>query len=165
MTYFKKQGNIRDIALFGVLLFVFAVMGLVMFYIANTMKVSLLANEQINSSANAVTSIQATDNATSRIDYLFSGIFVGLLLALMISGWYIGGEAIFMFIYIIVTVISVAISMVLSNVWVEIAQTPTFMTTANTLVITNHIMNLLPVYVSVAAFIGIIAMFAKPALR
>jgi len=68
----------------------------------------------------------------------------------------------FMFVYFIVVVFSVFTSTILSNVWELMTGASVFGVTLGSFPLSNHLMLLLPYYIGVVGFIGIVVMFAKP---
>jgi len=152
----------RDVAVTSVLLFAFAAFFFIVHYAMNTTVNSMVNIEAINESSGAVTALQGIGTTTNRLDYLMLGIFVGLSLGIVITGFFIGGNPLFMFIYFCVVAIVVAISTILSNTWETISTASVFGTTINSFPITNNIMLNLPIYMSAIGFIGVVVMFAKP---
>ena len=165
-----KKGSARDVLFIAVIIFGLAVSFFVIHYMMGETVERLLEIEEINQSAGAVTSFEGITTMTSRLDYVVFGVFMALVLGLIITSWFIGGNAIFMFIYFIIIVITVVISTVLANVWEDITQGVIATTVFGTTTITafplaNNIMLYLPIYISVIGFIGIVVMFAKPAIQ
>lgn len=156
------MATVRDVILVGVILFTFATLFFVVNFTATTITNRMMAISAINQSSSTVTALQGVQTTVNRLDYVLFGIFVGLTLAIIISGWFIGGHPIFMFIYFIVLAIGVAFSTILSNTWETISTVGAFGSTVNSFPITNHILLSLPIYVTVIGFIGIVVMFAKP---
>lgn len=152
----------RDVVLIGVLLFVFSISFFVLHFVTSTMTESIINIETVNESESAVSVFEGTQKMTERYDYLILSIFIGFILGLIITGWFIGGHPLFMFIYFIFIVISVLLSTILSNVWETVSTTPVFGTTVASFIITNNIMGNLPIYMSIIGFVGMIVMFAKP---
>ena len=152
----------RDVVLIGVLLFVFSISFFILHFVTSTMTDSLTAVSTINESESAIDIFEGTQSMTERYDYLILSIFIGFILSLIITGWFIGGHPLFMFIYFIFIVISVILSTILSNVWESVSTEAIFGTTVASFVITNNIMGNLPIYMSIIGFIGMIVMFAKP---
>jgi len=123
---------------------------------------SMLSIEEINESESVVTAFEGIDKVTARFDYLVMGVFIALTLGIIITGWFVAGNPIFMFIFFIVTIMGVVISTILANVWEEISQASVFGTTITAFPITNNLLINLPIYVAVLGFIGLVIMFAKP---
>ena len=152
----------RDVVLIGVVLFAIAMGFFIIHFVATTTVDQMLTVGAINESNGTVTALGSINTVVNRLDYLVFALFVGLLLALMISGWFIGGNPIFMFIYFIVVVIGVVLSTVLANTWESISGASIFGTTLSAFPISNNLMLNLPLYIGIAGFIGMIVMFAKP---
>ena len=149
----------------AVVLFAFGMAFLAAHYGVNTAIDQMLLTIQINETPEVVTTLTATKDLTSRFDYVLFGLFIGLMLAVMISGWFIGGNPFFMFIYFGIVSVAVVVSAVLANGWETMSQSATFAATVGSFPITNHLLNFLPLYIGIMGFIGIVAMFAKPVLR
>jgi len=152
----------RDSIVVGVTIFAVGIALFVTAFMVVQMVTRMVAIPAINSSAAAVSSLNATSNLTNRYDYVIFGLFIGLVLATIITGWFIGGQPIFMILYFIVVVIGVIGSSILSNVWETTTTMPVFGTTINAFPITNHILLNLPLYTTLFGFVGIVVMFARP---
>ena len=154
----------RDIAFIAAILFVSALVFFSFNFIMNTAYDEISQVPEVNESDNSMEVFQTLETTANRLDYVFLGVFIALLLSLIISSYFVGGHPIFMFVYFIVVVIVVVISPVLSNVWETATQNASFGLTVASMPITNHILLLLPYYMVAIAFIGIVTMFAS-ALR
>jgi len=152
----------KDVILIGVIVFMFAISFFIVYSISNTVITTMLGISAINESEAAVEALQGSQAVTGRMDYVVFGVFIGLVLALIISGWFIAGNPIFMVIYFLVVVMGVVLSTVMSNVWETVSQASIFGTTVTAFPITNNLMMNLPLYLAVIGFLGIIVMFAKP---
>lgn len=113
-----------------------------------------------NPTATAV--FDATTGFLNKLDYGLLMLFLGLALALIVSGYLVGGEPIFMIIYIFIVVLGVMFSMIMSNIWEEFTTAAAFGTTISAFPITNHLLTHFPYYTAVIGIIGIIVMYAKP---
>lgn len=164
MNKLNKRGTARDVILIGVLVFIIAV-GMFVIYFAMTTTVNKLVTAPVINESNAtVTAFQGVNNVTSKLDYVVFAVFIGLVLALIITSWFVGGEPIFMFIYFIFVVIAVIVSAILSNVWETLVNKAAFGATLAAFPITNQLLTNFPLYVGIVGFIGVVAMFAKPYL-
>jgi len=152
----------RDIGYIAVVLFGLGIGFLMIHSVLNGVVDTMLDIEEINASAGAVTGLESVTAMTNKLDYVLFGIFMGLVFGLIITGWFIGGNPIFMFIYFIVVVITTSISALMANVWETFYNY--FETSQAAFPITSHILNNLPVYIAIVGFIGIVVMFAKPYL-
>lgn len=152
----------KDVLLVGVIIFAFALGFFVINYAMNTIVDDMVGISAINESNSTVQALQGVQGLMGRLDYIITGLFIGLVLALIITGWFIGGIPIFMFIYFIVVVIGVVVSTILSNVWETFTGSAVFGTTVNSFPIANNLMLNLPIYMAIVGFIGMVVMFAKP---
>lgn len=153
---------VRDIMLIAALIFSFAIGFFIIHFVMGVTVEQMVANPVINESENAVTAISGITVVTGRLDYIVFGLFIGLILGLIVTGWFIGGNPIFMFAYFIVVVITVVCSTILSNVWEEVTQSSIFGVTVASFPISNNLLLNLPLYMSVIGIIGMVVMFAKP---
>ena len=155
---------VRDVLLIGVLVFVLALGFFVIKFTADTVIAKMVSIPQINQSADTVKSLQGiTTGVTNKLDMVVFGVFIGLVIALIITGWFVGGIPIFAFIYSLIVIMGVIFSTVLANVWQTITAKAVFGATLSSFPISNHILNYLPLYTAVIGFIGLVVMFAKPA--
>ncbi|RLA46955.1 MAG: hypothetical protein DRR04_05350 [Gammaproteobacteria bacterium] len=152
-----------DVVLIGVLVFAAAI-GLFAIFAAVDPVITSMEHSKINESSTAVDVLQGTRVMLGKLDYLVMGVFIALILGLIITSWFIGGNPLFMFVYFIVIVLAVIVAAILSNVWETVSGASVFGTTLGSFPLSNHIMLLLPYYIGVIGFIGIVIMFAKPYL-
>jgi hypothetical protein len=152
----------RDIILIGVLVLVFGIMFFASHYVINEAYDVLINNTQINATPQATEAMQNAKNLTNRFDYIVFALFIGLGLALIITGWFVAGNPIFSFIYVLIIIIGVGLSTVFANVWETVTQQSVFGNTISFFPFTNNLILLLPIYIAVVGFIGIVVMFAKP---
>ena len=134
----------------------------VMHYVVDVTTTEIVANPTVNSSDKAVTAFNSMKTVSNRLDYVIFALFVGLSLALIITGYFVMGYPIFMFFYILVNMFAVGLSAVFSNIWEEFSTNPTLAGSLTSFPITNNLMQYLPYYVGIVGFIGIVVMFAKP---
>lgn len=153
---------VRDVVVIGVLLFLFGTGFFILNFFTHTMVDKLTAVPVINQSNNTVEALEGVADTSNSLDYVFLGLFIGLCLALIITGWLIGGEPIFMAIYFIIVIVVVIVANFFAYYWDNISNASVFGTTLAYFPITNHILGNLPVYIAVIGIIGLIVMFAKP---
>lgn len=152
-----------DVMLIGVLVFALGI-GLFVIYGVLSPVITAMEHSPINESSVALDSLTGSRNVLAKFDYVVFGLFIALALGLVITSWFIGGNPLFMFIYFLVIVIAVVTSAIMSNVWETVSGASIFGTNIAAFPITNHLLGLLPYYVGVIGFIGIVVMFAKPYL-
>ncbi len=162
----NKKGNARDLIFMSATLLIVGICCFIGIFVFNKMSEEMKATPAINESLRAVQSLEASQQHSNMIDYFGMALFIGTALAIVITGWFIGGNPIFMILYFLVNVIGIVSCMVFSNLWETITQASVFdvlgVTTISHLPITNHIITYLPIYFSVVAFLAMVAMFGKP---
>jgi hypothetical protein len=154
---------VRDVILIGTLVFAVGIAMFVLFFSTRTVMNQMLQIPAFNQSEPASQAIQGSIKVTSQMDYVVFGLFIGLVLGLIITSWYIAGNAIFMGVYFLVVIINVVVSVILTNVWESTTQASIFGATIASFPITNQLMSNMPIYMLVVGFIGVVVMFAKPA--
>lgn len=158
----NKAGSARDVILIIVVVFVMGIAAFIMNYMGNTAITQMVNTPAINESTEAVTALNSATDVNNRFDYIVFGCFIGFVLAMMITGWLVGGHPIFMFIYFIFVIIAVVVAVVLSNTWEMVSTSSVFGTTIANFTITNHLLTNMPIYAAVIGILGLIVMFAKP---
>jgi len=156
------MSTVRDVILIAALLFTLGTGFFVINFAGNTIVTKVSSISAINQSNHSIQAFQGITKTVNRLDYVLFGIFIGMVLAVIITGWFIGGNPIFMIIYFLVLGIGIAFSTILSNVWETFSTVSAFGTTVNNFPITNNILLNLPIYLAVVGFIGVVVMFAKP---
>jgi len=154
-----------DVLMIGVLIFAFGLGFFVVNYMMDNVVDDMVGMSQINSSNATVTALESVKDTAARMDYVVFGLFIGLVLGLIVTSWFIGGNPMFMFIYFIVWVIAVVITTVLANTWETVTDMVIFGTTITDFPLTNNLMLYLPIYIAVVGFIGFVIMFAKPYMQ
>ena len=153
---------VRDIVFIAVILTVFAIGFLSFHYAYGVAEQNLLMNPTYNSSTSAVTALKGSEKVMARMDYVIFGLFIGLVLAMIITAWIVGGHPIFMFVYFLVVLAAIVISTIISNTWETITLTTVLNSSLSAFPLANFIMLKLPYFVSSIGLIGMIIMFAKP---
>lgn len=152
----------RDIVVIGVLLFIFGAGFFILNFFTHTMVDRIVSVPAVNESTATVEAFEGVGETVNRLDYVFLGLMIGLALALIITGWLVGGEPIFMAIYFIIVIVAVLLTNFLAYFWDVFSNASVFGVTLSYFPITNHILNNLPLYTAIVGIIGIVVMFAKP---
>lgn len=161
----NNKGSARDVLFIVITLFALGIGFFSLNFAFNTSFGQMMNVSVINESQPTKDALTGTLNGVvNRMDYLIFGTFIALCLALLITSWFIGGNPIFMVIYFFVIVLGVVISTIFANTWETYIAKTIFGNTASYFPITNNLMINLPIYVAIVGFLGIIAMFMKPAL-
>jgi hypothetical protein len=156
----------RDVIVISLVLTGVALVAITAFLVSTQFKDAMTSNPLVNQSVATMNVLNDFETKTHRFDTLVVALFIGLTLATIISSWLIAGNALFMFIYFILIVLGIITSAVLNNIYVKIVQTNAFssINVVTYFPFTDYLMSNLPYFVAVIGFIGLIMMFAKPAL-
>lgn len=162
MVFNGKKGSSNDIIFIGILVFIIALALFVTHFMFTTAINQIITKPYLNETASFVGAMEGTKNMMNKFDYVIIGLFFGLSLAILITGWLVGGIPIFMIIYFLVVIIAVVLSAVLSYFWQTFSVASVFGTTINSFPMTNHLLTNLQIYVAVVGMIGMVVMFGKP---
>lgn len=159
----NKRSNMLDVGLMLIFLFGAVVVFILGNYTITTFTEKWQNNSMVNSSQASVTALQDVQNlADTRFDYMGFMVLIGMTLAIIITGWFVGGNPIFSFIYFIVLVIFTVLAAIFSFTYNKIAETTVLQDAVSHLPIMDFLMSNLPVYTAIVGFIGMVVMFAKP---
>ena len=154
----------RDTITIAVTLFAIAIGFFVINYMGTVIVDDLTTSPVLNESSDAIVAIESIDTMVARLDFMILALFIGFILSLVITSWFIGGHPIFAIVYGLFIMISVIISSILTNVWEQFTTVSTLAATLSSFPISNHLMTNFPLYMVVTGFIGFTIMFAKPYL-
>ena len=153
---------VRDVILMVVVLFIFGMGFFVINFATKTMVTAIVNVPLVNNSVEPKQAFNDLATTMDRLDYLVFGVFIAYLLGIIISGWYVAGNPLFVFIYFLVTTIGVIVSIFLSNVWYEFSNNALLVSSLSSFPITNHLLTFLPMYATAIGILGLVVMFAKP---
>lgn len=153
----------RDVIFIAVAITTLALAFFIMHYSYGTIADIMINHSAINESTQAVEAIEKGKEITNRFDYIIFVVFMALAFALIVTGWLIGGNAIFMFIYFIAIVIAIILAAVLNNVWIRFSEMTVFsaVNTVGQFPLTDALLSNFPLYIGLVGFLGLIIMFAK----
>ena|SRR3990167_2612922 len=158
----SKKGTVQDVAVATVMFFAVVILFFVVTYSYGAFVDKAINNTNINSSDTSVQAFQDSKTLTERLDYVAVVLLFGLTLAIIITGWFVGGNQLFAFIYFIVLVILIAVSAVFSYVWNQVSTKAMFAVTLTKFPVSDFILQNFPMFITVIGFIGMMVMFAKP---
>ena len=160
MIFKQKKGDLTDILTLVITLFVLAVGLLVLMFvvpaITGGLKSAGLNNTQAGSDA-----VAGIDNLTSVINYGYLMLFVGLMLSVLISSFFIRSHPIFMFLYIFFLAISIMLSIYLGNAYYSLEQSPIFATMISQATFLHLVMSHIAEISLAVGALSIIIVFAK----
>ena len=158
----NKKASVQDVALIIVLLFSLAIVALVGKVAFSEFNSRMGNITVVNSSQVTLDALDDGYNVTNKYDYVMFTIFMGLLIALIITGWLVGGNPLFTFVYFIAIVIITILAIVLSYVWNRVSTNTIFTTALAEMPITDFMISNIHIITPVIGFIGLLVMFAKP---
>jgi hypothetical protein len=151
-----------DVIYTGVMVFALALGLLIIGYVSTTLTTNLGNTTAFNSSVEAKAALSGTSHVMDKLDYIVLTVFIGMILALIITSWYIGASPVFIFVYFLVIVIGIICGAILSNAWESVSTHAPLSSMLASFPMTNHILLNLPFYIAAIGFIGMVVMFAKP---
>jgi hypothetical protein len=161
----KKGASAQDLIVMAGILLVFGLLFFIVKFASTSIIDEIVKIPAVNTSAEAMEVWDSVDTTTDRFDQLYFGIFIGFFITVIIVGWLVGGNPLFMVIYFLANILAVIASMIFANVWYNFTQSSVFGTTINSFPITNHIMTNLPIYLTIMGIMGIVVMFSKPFVK
>jgi hypothetical protein len=151
-----------DSVYIGVFVFALALGLLIIGFVSVTLTSHLQNTTTFQNDTYASAALGGTSYVTDKLDYLVLVVFIGMIIALIVTSWYIGASPVFIFVYFLVIVMGIVVGAILSNVWESVSTTAPLSMMLSSLPITGHIITYLPMYMAVVGFIGMVVMFAKP---
>ena len=161
----NRKGTVQDVGVAMVYFFVAVIVFFVVTYSYGEFVDRAVNNTVINSSAASVTAFQNSKTLTERLDYVSLVLLIGFILAIIITGWFVGGNQLFAFIYFIVLILLIVTSAILSYVWNQVSTKAMFEATLTKFPIADYILSNFPIFITLIGFIGMLVMFAKPYLQ
>lgn len=159
----QRKGNILDVGLVMVILFVVSIIFLLSTHVFGEFSGKWTNNTIVNSSQASIDAVEDVENLlNTRFDWVGFTLLIGLTLSIIITGWLVSGNPIFTFIYFIIIVILVATSAIFSFTWEKVTDQAIFATTLNNYPILDLILTNFPIYITIVGFVGMIVTFAKP---
>jgi hypothetical protein len=164
------MASVRDVILVSVLMFT---LGLVFFsinFVSHTITTSVTNTTgwiEADKTGQATASMRDLEVVIDRIDYMLFGFFIALVIGVIITGYFVGGQPIAMFFYFMILIAGVLISAFMSNAWYDVTTTSAWQTILPAyevrlhLPITNNIMVYLPMYTSIIGLLGLFIMFSR----
>jgi hypothetical protein len=159
----NKHGDVGD---FLVLIVAIFVLGL-MIFLGNAVwdkiepKLQTMPGINETASVNVNASLVKLDRGINILDPLFAVFFFGFYFAILISVFYIDTHPGFLIFGILMFIITMVVGMVMSDVFMSIAQTEALTNTTATAPITYFIMSNSPIFLIIMGFIFFIVLYAS----
>lgn len=162
----NKKGAFTDLFVFMIMAFIILFISGIFIYIGWETKDQLIkASEESKSDVNYTQVIDETfGKVPESYDLLYwisLLIIIGMILGIFIGSYMITTRPIFFIPYIFISIIAIFMSVIISNVYQDIAEQPELASTFAGFIGSNYIMYYFPIWITVIAFIGAIIMFAR----
>ena len=157
----NKKGDITDMLIFLVVIFVLAVGLFIFAYIVPQIS-SGLDDAGLNSStegASAITSLSEFGTITMQRGFFL--LFAGLIISTMVTSFFARTHPIFLFLYIIILGITVFLSIYLGRAYQQLTESPIVVETLASQGLINIVMNNIITIVIAVGALSMIIVFAK----
>lgn len=158
----NRKATVQDVGVAMIFFFVAVILFFVTTYTYDTFVDKIRLTPGVNSSQVTIDAFEDSRDLTNRLDYVAVVLLFGLTLAIIITGWFVAGNQLFAFVYLLVLVILIIVSAMLSYVWSIISANSNFVTTLTKFPISDYILQNFPIFITVIGFLGMMVMFAKP---
>lgn len=157
----SKRAYFGDLLTIIVLVFILAVAFVASFPVISKLGDAMTGSKEINSTTLGKSSISFMAKASAKFDILIIISFVGLVIAFLVLSYFIPLHPVFAIAYFIFMAVAVLLSALVSNIF-EKVWVGSLAAFSVKFPLTNMLMAHLPVVMVVVAFLGAIALFAKP---
>jgi len=165
----KKMNKKGDIVSIIYIIIFLAVIGIILFFISDiNYRIFNEFNNTLKDTSRNTTYVDDVLSKTVRTnnsawDYAFLGIFVGSLIAIVLSAYAVRISPVFYWIYGILALVMLALGTILSNVWQEMVSDPELAITITRFPITNAILGgYYPIVTVVIVVMAMVIIFGKP---
>lgn len=157
----NKKGVIESLLVFAVIMVILAIFILIIAKVIPSITDELRKTE-INNSAEARTALNWSDKIVGRLDTVFMIFFVGLIMGILISSYFISTNKIFIPIYIILFGFTIIIGVILNNMYEAFKTSSDLITTSVTYPMMNVIISNYVIVLIAVGVLSMILMFGKP---
>lgn len=167
MKLFDKRGGTTDIFIFIIFSFVILLISGIFIYLGARVNTEVHKNldgmtaGDKNVSKIIDDSLGKVSNAYSNLYWISVFLMVGMVLGIFVGSYMVTTKPIFFVPYVFILIIAVIVSVVISNAYETIIQTPDLASTFAGFIGANFIMSKLPIWVTVIGFVGAIIMFSR----
>jgi len=154
----NKRGSILDLIFIGVTLLVFSMTVLIVFKISSSINTEFQVNDDIpDSGKNAFDSINGMNPGV--INNMALILAVGLAIAAFVLASLVRVHPVFLVFYLLILVSIIFVSGIFSNIYLEMANNPSFIVEAGQLNFITKIMHVLPFFVGIFGSLLAIVMY------
>ena len=138
-----------------------AIMAIITTLVYSKVSEGFLSNSLLNQSQEQRDAFNLPNTVNAMWDYTLLAIMIGILLATLITAYFIDVHSIFMVLYIFGLVIGEVISAILSFIWHTVSINPAINEVLYLFPITDNILSNLPYYFAIIGVCGLILTYAK----
>lgn len=160
----NTKGQITDLIYVLIILFSFALLTILGYYLFNQFNTTFANTEGVSNFSLEIMN-ENKDRYVSIFDGIMLFIFVGLLIASIVSAIFIKSHPIFFVINVFLLIIVSIIAIILKSVFTGFATSSEMINTTSEFTIIPFIMNNLTLILVIAGFLIIIALLGKRALQ
>lgn len=153
--------NIQDMILLGCILFGVGVVLYSSAFLGNVVLDQFKNTSAVQNVSVAVDAVSGAQGGFGKFDVIFMGFFIGFALFVWLSAYFIGGNPVFTWVYVVIMVLMLIVTPALSNVWEKYSQNPYWVSQLGSFPMMNHILTFLPLYVFIVELVGFVILFAK----
>jgi hypothetical protein len=153
--------NIQDMVMIGAILLACGLVLWLSAFMGGQVLEKLKTVPVVANNTQAMQVITSSEGPFTKFDLIFMGFFIGFTLFLWISAYFIGGNPVFTWIYIILIALVLLITPALANVWMQWTQNPATISEITVFPLTNTILSSLPLYTFIIEIVGLVILFAK----
>lgn len=160
MVTINRKGQVQDIVVFLVTLFAVAVFATVMWKVGDGLQGALL-DSSLNTSTESISAINTLSSTAKMGDRMTGTLFLGMLLALIISAVLVPTNIIFTVVYLVLGTLLWFLSVPLSNAYTTMVNSGTMTGMTGAMPLTYTIMNKLPAITTIILILLIVILYAK----
>lgn len=155
--------TLRDVVYLAGAGFLTIFLGLLIYhFVFSQIASQLVLTPAVNQSSTAVDVLNTGQTIINSYDKLAIAGFFAIFLAFMVTSWFTRSYPILIPFYLLGGIAAGILAMFTSNIWEELTQGSSLVTSLTYFPFADHIMLHLPVYIAVFFVVGIIVIFAKP---
>jgi hypothetical protein len=157
----QKKGELTDIMIFMITLFILAVGFFIIIYVIPSITEGL-RTAGLNNTVDGANAINSLDDLGNTVNYGFLMLFVGLVISVFITSFLVRSHPIFLFLYIFFLAITLFVGVYIGNTYYTYLETNTvFASTSNTANFINLVMNHIVEITLAVGALSMIIVFAK----
>lgn len=157
----NKRGDIMSLIVVVVIIFVFAIIGVVFTKVFKDSIEELNKTPEFQDSSNIQHAFNTASEGTKYLDYAFIFLFFALSIGLIISSIYIKTHPAFFVVFLIGWLIAIVLAAVFANVYVEVTNQTELQETSSLFKYTTNMIQILPMLIFVVGLIVAVILYGK----